>query len=40
MVNSTILALIDRLGVSNLAAQLRNFQAHPEEALRLILQPF
>ena len=37
--NNVILALVDRLGVSNLAAQVRIFAAHPEAALRLLLQP-
>jgi predicted transposase YbfD/YdcC len=38
--NSVILALVDRLGVSNLAAQQRIFDARPSEALHLILHPF
>lgn len=37
--NNLILALVDRLGVANLAAQLRIFAAHPEAALRLLFQP-
>ena len=37
--NNTILALIDRLGVKNLAAQRRIFAARPDEALKLLLQP-
>lgn len=37
--NNTILALADRLAVPNLAAQLRIFQARPQEALNLILHP-
>jgi predicted transposase YbfD/YdcC len=37
--NTIILALVDRLGVSNLAAQQRIFDARPIEALDLILHP-
>lgn len=37
--NNVILALVDRLGVSNLAAQQRIFDAHPQQALDLILHP-
>ena len=37
--NNTILALIDRLGVKNLAAQRRIFAARPDEVLKLLLQP-
>lgn len=37
--NNVILALVDRLGVSNLAAQQRIFDARPVEALDLILHP-
>ena len=37
--NNTILALMDHLGVSNMAAQIREFAAHPDQALALILQP-
>ncbi|KKK50457.1 hypothetical protein LCGC14_3124830, partial [marine sediment metagenome] len=37
--NNTILALVDRLGVPNLAAQQRIFAARPDEALNLILHP-
>jgi predicted transposase YbfD/YdcC len=37
--NNVILALVDRLGVSNLAAQQRIFDARPIEALDLILHP-
>lgn len=39
MLNNLILALVDRLGVSNLAAQQRIFDARPEHALDLILHP-
>lgn len=35
--NNTILALADHIGASNLAAQIRTFEARPEEALALIL---
>ena len=38
--NNVILALVDRLGVSNLAAQQRIFDAQPQQALDLILHPF
>jgi predicted transposase YbfD/YdcC len=37
--NNVILALVDRLGVTNLAAQQRIFDARPIEALNLILLP-
>jgi predicted transposase YbfD/YdcC len=37
--NNVILALVDRLSVSNLAAQPRIFDARPIEALDLILHP-
>jgi predicted transposase YbfD/YdcC len=37
--NNVILALVDALGVSNLAAQRRIFDAHPLAALDLILHP-
>lgn len=37
--NNVILALADRLGVTNLAAQQRSFNARPIEALDLILYP-
>lgn len=37
--NNVILALVDRLGVSNLAAQQRVFDAQPQLALDLILHP-
>jgi predicted transposase YbfD/YdcC len=37
--NNVILALVDRLGISNLAAQQRIFDARPIEALDLILHP-
>jgi predicted transposase YbfD/YdcC len=37
--NSAILALVDRLDLPNLAAQQRVFDAHPQDALNLILHP-
>ena len=37
--NNVILALADRIGVTNLAAQQRIFDARPNEALNLILHP-
>ena len=37
--NNTVLALADSLQVSNLAALLRTFNAHPEQALALLLGP-
>lgn len=37
--NNAILALVDWLGVTNLAAQRRTFAAHPDTALALLLQP-
>ena len=37
--NNAILALVDRLGVPNLAAQRRIFAARPDEAIKLLLQP-
>jgi predicted transposase YbfD/YdcC len=37
--NNVILALVDRLGVANLAEQQRIFDARPIQALDLILQP-
>jgi hypothetical protein len=39
MLNNVILALVDRLGVANLAEQQRIFDARPIEALDLILLP-
>jgi predicted transposase YbfD/YdcC len=39
MLNNVILALADRLGVSNLAEQQRIFDAQPQRALDLILHP-
>jgi hypothetical protein len=39
MLNNVILALVDRLGVANLAAQQRIFDARPAQALDLILLP-
>jgi hypothetical protein len=38
--NNTIFALIDRLGVNNLAAQRRIFAARPDEAIKLLLHPY
>ena len=35
--NGGVLALMDWLGVSNVASQMRHFDAHPLEALRLLL---
>ena len=35
--NNAVLALADALQVSNLAAQMRTFDAHPEQALALLL---
>jgi predicted transposase YbfD/YdcC len=35
--NSTALSLMDRLGVRNVARQMRYFDAHPEQALALML---
>ncbi len=35
--NSTVLSLMDRLGVRNVARQMRYFDAHPEQALDLVL---
>ena len=37
--NNAVLALADALHVSNLAAQMRTFDAHPERALALLLGP-
>ena len=34
--NSTALSLMDRLGVRNVARQMRYFDAHPEQALALL----
>lgn len=34
--NGGVLALMDWLGVSNVASQMRHFCAHPEEALQLL----
>ncbi len=34
--NSTVLSLMDRLGVRNVARQMRYFDAHPEQALDLL----
>lgn len=39
MLNNVILALVDRLGIPNLAAQQRIFDAQPQLALNLILHP-
>lgn len=35
--NSTVFCLMDRLGVRNVARQMRFFDAHPEQALALVL---
>lgn len=35
--NSTILSLLDRVGVRNVARQMRYFDAHVEQALALVL---
>ncbi len=35
--NSTVLGLMDRVGVRNVARQMRYFDAHPEQALALLL---
>ena len=35
--NSTVLCLMDRAGVRNVARQMRYFDAHPEQALALVL---
>jgi hypothetical protein len=35
--NGGILAFMDWLGVSNVASQMRHFDAHPQEALQLLL---
>ena len=35
--NSTVLSLMDRAGVRNVARQMRYFDAHPEQALALVL---
>jgi predicted transposase YbfD/YdcC len=35
--NSTALSLLDRLSVRNVARQMRYFDAHPEQALALLL---
>ncbi|GAC1636827.1 MAG: hypothetical protein NVS4B11_39370 [Ktedonobacteraceae bacterium] len=37
LLNSTILALMDLLGVSNVPAQMRRFNASPSLALPLLL---
>ena len=34
--NSTVLSLMDRLGVHNVARQMRSFDAHLEQALDLL----
>ena len=38
--NNTVLALIDRLHLPNLAAAIRHFAARPATALALLLSPF
>jgi hypothetical protein len=35
--NSAVLSLMDRVGVGNVARQMRYFDAHPEQALALVL---
>ena len=35
--NSTVLSLMDRLAVGNVARQARYFDAHPEQAVQLLL---
>jgi len=35
--NSTVLSLMDRAGVGNVARQMRSFEAHVEQALALLL---
>lgn len=35
--NGTVLSLMDRVGVGNVARQMRSFDAHPEQALDLLL---
>ncbi len=35
--NSTVLSLMDRAGIRNVARQMRFFDAHPEQALNLLL---
>ena len=35
--NSAVLSLMDRVGVGNVARQMRYFDAHPEQALALLL---
>jgi predicted transposase YbfD/YdcC len=37
--NNTVLALMDRLGVRNMADQIREFAAQPAAALKLLLHP-
>jgi predicted transposase YbfD/YdcC len=38
LLNTTILALMDLLGVRNVPAQMRSYNAHPLQALRLLLR--
>ena len=38
--NNTVLALVDRLRLPNLAAAIRTFAAQPAKALALLLSPF
>lgn len=35
--NSTVLILMDRVGVRNVARQMRYFDAHPDQALAFVL---
>lgn len=37
LLNTTVLALMDRIGVRNVPAHMRRLSAHPHEALRLLL---
>jgi predicted transposase YbfD/YdcC len=37
LLNSTLLALLDLLGVRNVPAQMRRYNAHPDQALRLLV---
>ena len=39
VLNCTILALLDRLHVTNCRQAMRRFNAHPEQALTLLCQP-
>lgn len=37
ILNTALLSLVDRLGVTNLPAKMREFMVHPADALRLLL---